>query len=498
MAVKAMMGPIFDMRKKMPLTGIRHFFDAAPLDLLFGDGVEIESLNDHALARNLDDLFDSGLEDIFWECSSLIKRRFGFDSKIRHMDATNYSVWAVPPAYWEDGALPAYGGNAKNGRKDLLQYSAATVTDGDRILEYCKAYSGNTSDVVMNRDTLDFLRKCVDPAENTVIADCKLVTGDLITALIEMNMGFISKLPEKFSGNIRDRMIEEALASKMASSSIEGYSLYETEKDTVCGKLRLIAFRSPKGYGRTMDYLEGQGKKDAEKRFKQFGKKEFDCGKDAEKAFAEALKGHAGSAYIVSGRVERIEKTVPREKRGRPPKDSEGPEKKISWKIETSMEFDRKEAERLADARGISVIVTNIPKADEDSPNVRHGAKADTILRLYLDQYKAEHTYRLMKSGMGVDSVYVRTPSRANALLFVVAVAALVSSVIDALLRRSGKGRKKTVKQISTEIQNAILEYRRGEDSMGVLGPPGSQDKVLAYLAAIGMDPSVVLDMFGG
>src|SRR5215510_1531247 len=62
MTVKAMIGPIFDSRKRLPLTGVRYFYSAAPCDLLFGDGVTMEGLNDNALARNLDSLFDTGLE----------------------------------------------------------------------------------------------------------------------------------------------------------------------------------------------------------------------------------------------------------------------------------------------------------------------------------------------------------------------------------------------------------------------------------------------------
>lgn len=70
-------------------------------------------------------------------------------------------------------------------------------------------------------------------------------------------------------------------------------------------------------------------------------------------------------------------------------------------------EFDEARAAVLASERDTGVIVTNIPFATEDRDIVRHGATAATILRLYLDRYKVEHTYRLMKSGMGVDSVYV-------------------------------------------------------------------------------------------
>ncbi|MDR1954533.1 MAG: IS1634 family transposase [Candidatus Methanoplasma sp.] len=498
MAVKAMIAPIFDSRKKMPLTGIRHFHNGAPLDLLFGKDVTIESLNDNALARNLDDLFDTGLEDMFWKCSKMIKQKFGFDSKIRHMDSTNYSVWAVTPEYWTDGALPGFSGHAKDGRNDLLQYSAATITDGDRILEYCKAYPGNASDTFMNKDTLEFLKDCLDPTENTVIADCKLVNSDLITTLQQMGMGFISKLPSSFSDKVRDDIIRSVLASETDASSIEGYSTYDTKAETECGELRFIAYRSPTGTGKAMDYLERQGKRDAEKLFKPFVKKTFACETDALSAFDDAVKEHRGSAYAVTGKAVRITETERRRTRGRPPKDSEAPGTKVSWKIDVTMSFDKKRALELADVRNISVIVTNLPFSSEDRGNVRLGATADTVLRLYLDQYKVEHTYRLMKSGMGVDSVYVRTPSRANALLFIVAIATLVSSVIDAVLRQNGKGRRMTVKQYCDGIQNAILEYHRRENAVSVLGPAGSEDKVIAYMDAIGMDPSLLLETFDG
>jgi len=496
-AVKAMIAPIFDARKKMPLCGLRNFHKGAPVDLLFGKNVSVDSLNDHALARNLDRLYDAGLDELFWKCSQTVKRKLGFGSKLKHIDATNYTIWAVPQEYWEEGeAVPAFGGNAKNKRNDLMQYSAMTVTDGDRILEYCKAYSGNTSDTVMNADTIEFLRRCTDPHENTIIADCKLVNTDLINEMRRTGLGFVSKLPSSYSGKIRERIVAAALSSEMTDSSIGEYRTYETECETKeCGKLRFIAYRSPKGTKRAMEYLERQGLRDAEKRFKEFAKKEFMCEADAIAAFGDAMKKHVNSAYVVSYDVAGTEEIVPRNERGRPPRGYV-PETKVTWKVNVSMSFDKERASELADAHGISVIVTNLPFATEDAPNVRYGATADTVLRLYLDQYKSEHVYRLMKSGMGVDSVYVRTPSRANALLFVVAIATLVSSVMDALLRRNGKGRHKTVKQIFGEMQSAVLNYRRNGSKMSV-GPALFEKEVFACIGSIGLDPSFLLRTSG-
>ncbi|MFA6804296.1 MAG: IS1634 family transposase [Candidatus Methanomethylophilaceae archaeon] len=495
MAVKAMIGPIFDSRKKMPLSGVRGFYKGAPVDMLFGKDVTESGLNDHALARNLDDLYDAGLDGTFWKCSSMIKHRYGFDSKVRHMDSTNYTLYALPSE--RDGeAVPVFGGNAKDGRNDLIQYNAATVTDGDRIIEYAKAYSGNTADPVMDRDTIGFLRANIDPKENTLIADCKLVNTELISELLNMGMGFISKAPSSFSDKIRDDIVYSAVNGRMDVSGLDGYSVYDTEADTVCGKLRFIAYRSPKGTAKEMDYLERQGKKDAERLFKPFVKKRFACEKDAMMTFDETLSKHKGSAYVIGGTPVAIEEIVRRETRGRPPKGSEAPGSKVSWKIDISMRFDRELAENIAKAYDVSVIVTNLPFATEDAENVRHGATTDTVLKLYLDQYKVEHTYRLMKSGMGVDSVYVHTPSRANALLFVISIATLISSIMDALMRRNGHPR--TVRKICSDLQNAAVIYDRCNDRLTVGGPNGSMDDLFFCLGVFDTAPSLLLGVGNG
>lgn len=497
-AVKAMIGPIFDAKRKLPLSGIRHYYRGAPVDLLFGDGVTEESLNDKALARNLDSIFESGMEELFWDCSSMIRRKYGFDSHIKHMDSTNYTVYALPPDDVGDGAaVPAFGGNAKDGRNDLLQYNAATITDGDRIIEYCKAYSGNVSDTVMDSETIDFLKGHVDPEQDTVIADCKLVNTSLITKLNGMGMGFVSKVPAIFSQKVQADLVRSAMTGVMDDLG-DGYSVYETESDTVCGELRFIAYRSPKGTRRAMDYLRRQGLKDAQKRFRDVCRMDFNCERDATDCLMMALKAHRKSAYDAKYSIVGHEKTLRRPTPGRPRKDESPPETVVKWKVVVDLEFNEERARELAEEHDISVIVTNLPFSTEDAPNIRQGATTETVLRLYLDQYKVEHTYRLMKSGMGVDSVYVRTPSRANALLFVVAIATLVSSVIDALLKRSGRSRFATVKQASQAVMNSSFEICRETDEAQVTGAEGSVDLVFDYLDGIGLDPSVLFDRYDG
>ena len=95
----------------------------------------------------------------------------------------------------------------------------------------------------------------------------------------------------------------------------------------------------------------------------------------------------------------------------------------------------------------MGAIVTNILVATEDCNIIKHGTTTGTVLRIYLDQYKVEHTNRLMKSGMDVDSAYVRTLRRTDILLFVVVIVTMVFSIIDALFQRSGTCLFPTVKK---------------------------------------------------
>lgn len=101
-----------------------------------------------------------------------------------------------------------------------------------------------------------------------------------------------------------------------------------------------------------------------------------------------------------------------------------------------SLEFDGERAKHLSSDRSVRVLVTNIPRADGDASNIRFGATADTVLLTYLGQYRIEHAFRLMKSGMGMKRVYIQRPSRENAMMFVISVATMLTDAADHILKR--------------------------------------------------------------
>ncbi|MDR1404924.1 MAG: IS1634 family transposase [Candidatus Methanoplasma sp.] len=498
MAIKAMLGPVFDSRRKYALMNVGLFYHSAPTDLLFGEKVGHENLNESAFRRSLDTIFKMDREDVLWHCSEMCRTRYGFSSDILFMDAANFTWYAPPPGSAAEGAaVSAFGGNAKNGRNDLAQYSLMSVTDHNGIIRYLRPYSGNTADSVMDSDTLTYLERNSDCLKTTVIADCKLVNSRLMEKMFGMDIGFVSKCPSNFAGKVRADMIESARGRMDASAAVCGAKLYD-EDAVINGRgLRFIVYTIGDGRERTLQYLREQGERDLRKTFGRFCRDKFACSHDAEKAYRDALEGLGESAYDLVPSLVATETGIRRPARGRPGKGSPDPGTQTVWTVDVQWEFSEERAAKMAKDHGMQVLVTNLPRAAGDLADIRKGASADTVLKLYLGEYRIEHTFRLMKSGIGIDRVYIHTPERENAMMFVVGMITLVSNIMDAVLKREMGWRSKTSSRLGMELTTSKVEFDRRNDRMFVRGPEGSGSELSEYADIFGLDPELLLGFKG-
>ena len=221
--------------------------------------------------------------------------------------------------------------------------------------------------------------------------------------------------------------------------------------------------------------------------------KTFRCVHDAEKAFNDVVR-----RIKKKGPYSAIAEYVPFEtydrtrRKGRPPKGEE-PERRTEWRIMPTLTVDSAKLESMAEEGGMTVLVTNLPRAQRDAENLRQGSTAESILRLYLDQYKIEHTCRLM-NGLGVDRMFLHTPSRENAMMFVIGIATLICDIIDALRRRQGADqRSATFKTVTEELVGTQVRYDRGTDSLDIEGPPERADQLASILELTSTDPGLLL-----
>ena len=496
MAVKAMIGIIFGFRYKSPLSNIFLSYSSAPTDLLFGPRVGRDCLNDSAFGRALDTLFLADRKEMVWKCAEMCASKYDLPSHVFHMDATDISLYAMMQEPRDGVAVPAYSGHAKDGRDHLVQYGMICVTDSNGLLRCQIPYSGNASDVVMDRDMIEFLSEKVECLRSTVVADSKMANMETVNMLHEKGLGFVTKCPASFAEKVRERVLKMSEGKMRPFEGRKGASVYDT--DAVAGErtLRFVAYNLGTDEKEGVDFYLKDGEKKLKSVLGKLMRTEFSCRPDAERALEEAIAACGGVAYDISAKVVPYEVRPRRPVRGRPPKGAEAPPPVTMYKTEASWEFNGNVAKRMTADRGTQVLVTNLPRADTAAENLRDGARAEDAVKAYLEEYKVEHTYRLMKSGLGVDSVYLHTPERENAMMFVIAVATIISNAVDAALARK-PGMKVTMNRLCLEMMPVTVEYDRGDDSMRVRGYEGAGRELLGYLDELGVSHGLLLGRCG-
>ena len=126
---------------------------------------------------------------------------------------------------------------------------------------------------------------------------------------------------------------------------------------------------------------------------------------------------------------------------------------------------------------------------------LRFGATADDIVDVYLGEFDIEHVFRLGKSGLGVDHMFLHTPSKQDAVVFLTSIASMISKAIDIVLKRGTPRGKKvlTIKSISDRKAGTVLRYYRERDGVTILREPGDHESIFGILERLDIEPDLLL-----
>lgn len=75
-----------------PLYLSPEFFQNKPVDLLVGEQIEAEQLDDNCLGRTLDRLFEAGVTEVFAAVAAHALGVFGIEVKQAHLGSTSFSL----------------------------------------------------------------------------------------------------------------------------------------------------------------------------------------------------------------------------------------------------------------------------------------------------------------------------------------------------------------------------------------------------------------------
>ena len=124
------------------------FFDDKPVSRLLGPGIEAKHLNDDALARALDEIYEYGTTKLFSEVAFGIASDHDLLGKTARLDTTSLPCFGeYPEDNAENDNLNITYGYSKNKRSDLKQIVLSMTNTGPAgIPIWLEALDGNSAD----------------------------------------------------------------------------------------------------------------------------------------------------------------------------------------------------------------------------------------------------------------------------------------------------------------------------------------------------------------
>lgn len=484
---------------RSPLYRVEEFFRTRDAALLLGEDIAAEMLNDDAIGRVLDRIYEHGTWKIFSEVCVQAFHSFGVDCSVVHHDTTSVSVWGE----YESSAnnpLHITHGFSKDKRPDLKQFTLSLLCVEGNLPCHGGVLSGNAPDKKTNGKILAELPRIMashGAKDFIYVADSALATEENLSLMGE-NIRFITRLPANFGAC--GLLINEAVASgawadvgQLSHRTVKGkeacagYRLHETRIELYGRTYRAVVVHSDAHDRRRQKRIDRLIEKDAlavEERALSLSCKEFFCLPDAQAA-AEALKGSDLHEVSCSLAVRPIYG------KGRPSKSRMRPIRDIRFWIATKVKQNKEAVEKLREEAGCFVLLASVPAEEK---------KGIDILRIYKEQDGIERNFAFLKDPLVANDVFLKTPRRIEAMGLVLVLSLLLWRLMERTMRRKAKEEhialrgwnnagtlKPTSFMMASKFSPVFVGLKAGRRFL--LTP---LDKVqLAYLSALDVHPSI-------
>ena len=183
-----------------------------------------------------------------------------------------------------------------------------------------------------------------------------------------------------------------------------------------------------------------------DKKLRRLEKERFNCQSDAEKALNEIKKSQR--YFKVNAEIQLMRRYV---SKGRPTENSET--KVIGYQILTQFERDESAIENTLNSKGRFILATNDIE-EETYPD-------ELMLKEYKEQQDVERGFRFLKDPwFMVDTIFLKSPRRIEALMMVMTLCLLVYNIAQYKLRTTLNEENETLpNQKNKPIQNPTLRW---------------------------------------
>ncbi len=423
-----------------PLYLFSQFFQDKGIEILLGEGIKSEYINDDKIGRVMDKLYKYGLNNLFIEIGLSVIKNFQIDTKYSHLDSTSFHLHGEYKSdenkekeeKIRERPIIITKGYSRDHRPDLKQcvLDLITSSDGDIPL-LIRAGDGNETDKAIFGQILVEFKKQIN-FDSIMVCDSALYSQENLQ-LIE-HLKWISRVPmtiKKAQELIKSVEIEEISKEekeKRGTQKLDGYTWKEEIVSYGGIKQVWLIVESQKRKDSDLDKLEKKLKKEkdkVEKLLKELKKENFETPEQARyklKVINKKLKLFEVREFKLI--------------------ESSSKDNKIIYKIE-GMGYEKlEEIEILRKQAGRFILATNLVDENKLEP--------EEILKNYKNQQSCERGFRFLKDPLFfADSLFVENPERIETMLFLMSLCLLVYNLGQRELRSS-------LKRIKIGIKNQL------------------------------------------
>lgn len=427
------------------------FFEDKPIELLLGEGISAEQLNDTTLGRALDDIHQYGCTELYAGLVPQICKVLGLEGGAVHMDSTDFHVdgeYNSRKASVEDGIIHLRQGYSRDHRPDLNQVVLNLIVDNKAgIPLHMAGLDGNTSDKVAFQQTIEeHIRQLQTVTKlSHLVMDSAGYTEKSLQSCGDTLL-WVSRVPETLG---LSKAVIGASYDKWQKLS-NGYEYVAMEQTVYDIKQRWLLVFSQAAYEREMISLRKDFAKKSEAEYKAFNKlckDAHDSETQAQKAFNQFLKK---CKYLSINQLG-FEKKAIYDKKGRPSK-ADIPTA-FHYFIQGEAYTELETFEKMAHFKGKFIIATN----DLDKQNFSDVQCFET----YKGQSKVERGFRFLKDPQFLAStIFVKKPERVEALLFIMTTCLTVYAALEYRIRQQLEQKDLTFpNQLGKPVKNPTARW---------------------------------------
>jgi transposase len=408
-------------------------------DLLGLTSEQTDSLNDDRIGRELERFFLADRSTMATVLALRIIKFYAVEINALHNDSTSISFHGDYNCEAKFNKKPAAlrRGFSKNHRPDLKQlvFNLVVSNDGAVPIHYM-LHDGNVTDDTTHVKTWDGLREIVGHPGFIYVADSKLCTVKNMAHISEQGGRFITVLPQtrkeyqEFMQWIESNPVRgEALRYRSDNAKAsDHYRGYESPDFISQEGFRIIWIRSSQKKVRDAQTRKHRLETVEEKLTELSGKINKYSLKEEKDICAQAEKILRDNKMedCFRCRVKPYSRSFKKNlKRGRPGPDSiQKTVTETLYKLEWSM--DKETVKKKAHADGFFPLITNIEELD-----------MRTVLKHYKYQPRLEKRHSHLKSVLEVAPLYLKSPERIEALLFLYYLALAIYALIERDMKKA-------------------------------------------------------------